>query len=214
MKKRWLCLAMVLVILFVLCSCASPKEDGTPALSTDLRVEGQPYLLSKVLMLKIARDYEMDCAHLEFEEGEQIPYEKIFPYFNYSGCFSFDEKTMSELVYPYYQNGAFVIPHKIVDDFLSARFNTVPNPESIDCYDPETGCYTLQWHFGELYCNMIPVAKQQLRDNVYQFTMEIIPGESYDVGIEDNYRTYVVELTADNYKLLSHTIGWKDKPED
>lgn len=208
MKKRLFCCVVVLVLLLSLCSCTAPKQD-TPEAPEDLRINGQSYMLSKILMTKIAHDYEMDCALLVFEEGATIPYKDIFGYFNYSGCYSVDYKTLSSLVYPYYdhQTGKFSIPHEVVDDFMIERFNTVPDPESIDCYNKVTGCYEMSQHFGGLYCNIVPGAKTELRENVYRFVVEILPGESYDIGVDTNYRTYVVELTANGYKILSHQHG-------
>lgn len=208
MKARLLCCVVVLVLLFSLCSCTASRLD-TPEIPEDLRIDGQSYILSKILMTKIAYDYEMDCALLVFEEDETIPYKDVFKYYNYSGCYSFDCKTLSPLVYPYYdqQTGKFSIPHKIVDDFMTERFNTIPEPESINCYNKGTGCYEMSQHFGGLYCNIVPGAKNELRENVYRFVVEILPGESYDIGLDTNYRTYVVELTATGYKILSHQHG-------
>lgn len=208
MKKRLLCCAMALILLFFLCSCRVSKPN-TPEVPADLRIDGQSYILSKILMTKIAHDYEMDCATLVFEEGDKVLYKDVFRYFNYSGCYSFDYKTLSPLVYSYYdqQTGKFSIPHDVVDDFMTERFNTVPDPESIDCYDKATGCYEMYQHFGGLYCNIVPGAKEEIRENVYRFVVEILPGESYDIGLDTNYRTYVVELTATGYKILSHQHG-------
>ncbi len=208
MKRRLFCCAVVLVFLLSFCSCTALKQ-GASETPEDLRINGQSYTLSKLLMTKIAYDYEMDCALLVFDENATVPYKDVFRFFNYSGCYSFDYKTLSPLVYPYYdsQTGKFAIPHEIVDNFMTERFNTIPDPESIDCYNKETGCYEMSQHFGGLYCNIVPGAKIELRENVYRFVVEILPGDSYDIGLDTNYRTYVVELTAAGYKILSHQHG-------
>ena len=159
----------------------------------------EDYILSDILMHKIAKSCVMglDC---EFEAGEEVRFKKIFSFFCWEGCFTMDEHALSDLVLPYYdpQTDECSIPHEIVDDYLTKRFHTVPVPESIDCYDSETGRYTFSRHVGEYYY-YTKIVWVHGSANEYEFIAELCS------AIGDSTMAYLrinVELNENIYTII------------
>ena len=226
--KKTLCLLLIVLCLLTLCSCSGevknanfePTTSSTAEPTTSSTVEpttsltDEPisnYYLSYIMKYSIVENYFASCWSTEFEDGESVPYEKVFLYFFYEGIRTFDRKRLSDTVYPYYDSdtGKFAIPHKIVDEYLEQKFPTTASTEQIDkwddeLYNNETGCYEceLPLYDGAGEEIEIDYNTAELRDNVFEFKATyFIP----DVTPEDPVicATFVVELSRDNYKILS-----------
>lgn len=219
------------IMLMLLCSCSNSKITTNSTAqnldTTKLVLQTEPSAtkdisyanLSYIMMYKIAGCYAQTCGAYEFMEGELVPYEAIFGYFTCEGCYTFDERMISPLVSPYFneQDWSLNIPHEIVDNYLVNRFNTVPNPERIDSYadefyNNETGCYEFAVALSGPLCQIdIQYAdRKELRKNVYQFKARYF---SQDDTPDDMVAcsTFIIELNAEGYRILAHSQT-KEKP--
>ncbi len=178
-------------------------ETAEPDLAPPTPVGDEPYMLSDILMLKITKNYISTCSY-EFERGSSVPFEEIINYYTFDGCFSFDERTLSEVAIQYYDEETmdFSIPSEIVHDFLTKRFNTVPNPEATDCYNAETDCYEFSRHLGSFDFDAKIYKKNYIEKNVYEFSVDLT--YSLDPTASRGwYCTFTVELNENGYTYLS-----------
>ena len=164
------------------------------------------YMLSEMRMAKIAKNYFLTCSLYEFEEGDQVPFNKIFNYFTFDACYNFDEKMLEPTMLPYYNEDDFTfsVPHEIVDAYLVERFNTTPDPDSVEYYIPKTGCYDFDRHLGEFYYNMTIHGKRSVDDNKYRFEV-ILTHDIDSEAIPPEKLTFTVQLTRDGYKILAYS---------
>ncbi len=235
-------LLLVLLCLVVLCSCGAnnnstttttqgtrsntttdvtaateESSNGTTSATQENNNVKEPYMhdyLSYILMYKIANDYAFTCSW-EFDEDDVVPYEQIFGYFMSAGCDTFDERMIEPSIRPYYNEKEFMysIPHDIVDRFLAQHFNTVPNPNAIEYYNPENGCYEFEVLTGAINESIFVHwnYKRKLRDNVYEFTAKYIDYYSDDPVWRS---TFVVELTESGHKILAHQRATEEPSEE
>ena len=163
---------------------------------------GESYMLSDILMLKITQNYFLTCS-LEFNEGETIPFKDVFYYYTFAACYTFDEKCIEPELVKYYDTKTmdFSVPHKIVDDYIEGIFNTKADPESVEYYNKDTGTYDFDRHLGECYYGFKVIRKREIKDSKYEFAVLI----THEIdNLEYSTETFVVELNADSYKILSH----------
>ncbi len=220
--KRFICL--LLAVLFLLCSCGKPsltsKNKTTtttaiaiPSKSNDAEEVYMTDYLSHVLMYKIANDYAVACSW-EFGEKDVVPYEEIFGYFLSAGCHTFDERMINPSIFPYYDEETFSysIPHEIVDEFLTQRFNTIADPKAITYYNHHNGHYEFEAFTGTIdeTIEVDFTAKRRLRENVFEFKARYVDYFSDD---PIQCSTFVVELTASGHKILSHNRT-KEEPSE
>jgi len=170
-------------------------------------VGDESYMLSDILMLKITKNY-LSTSSYEFSEGEEIPFDEIFEYYSFDGCFSFDERTLSATAVQYYdeETRMFSVPHEIADDFLEKRFNTRPDPQSVECYNEETGCYVFARHLGTYNFDARIASKAELRKNVYEFSVEL----TYSLDPAEKPAlvcSFIVELNETGYTYLACEIN-------
>lgn len=222
MKKIW-ALLLAGVLLFSLVACGGegekPKDtDGTTTTTTTAKgatttttvagtdEDDEFYMLSEMRMAKIAKNYFLTCPLYEFEEGDQVPFNKIFNYFTFDACYNFDEKMLEPTMLPYYNEDDFTfsVPHEIVDAYLVERFNTTPDPESVACYNPKTGCYDFDRHLGEFYYQMTLNGKKYIGDNKYLFVVTLVHDIDSE-AIPPEKLTFTVQLTRDGYKILAYS---------
>lgn len=230
--KKILALLLAGVLLFGLVACGGEGEkpkntDGTTTTTTMAKGatttttttavtttttkppetdDDEFYMLSDILMIKIAKAYALTCSLYEFDEGDQVPFNKIFYYFTFEACYSFDEKMLEPTMLPYYNEDDFTfsVPHEIVDAYLVERFNTTPDPESVECYNPKTGCYDFDRHLGEFYYQMTLNGKRYISRNKYQFDVTL----THDIdseAIPPQKLSFTVQLTRDGYKILAYS---------
>ena len=225
--KKILALLLAGVLLLSLVACSEgekPKDtDGTTTTTTTTATttttttttksttttssdEDESYMLSDILMIKIAKAYALTCSLYEFDEGDQVPFDKIFYYFTFEACYSFDEKMLEPTMLPYYNEDDFTfsVPHEIVDAYLVERFNTTPDPDSVEYYNPKTGCYDFDRHLGEFYYNMTIHGKRSVDDNKYRFEV-ILTHDIDSEAIPPEKLTFTVQLTRDGYKILAYS---------
>ncbi|MBR2405802.1 MAG: hypothetical protein IKB04_01950 [Clostridia bacterium] len=190
-------------------------KDNDSGIKIHLKSQGiepkEHYYLSYIMKHSIVENYFSACWNTEFEDGETVPYEKVFQYFFYEGIMTFDQKRLSDIVYPYYDSdtGKFAIPHRIVDEYLEHKFPTTASPQQIDMwvdefYNSETLCYEYEkpqydWAGVEIDIDYDNI---ELRDNVFEFKARYFhPDAAPEATVICG--TFVVELSRDNYKILS-----------
>lgn len=163
---------------------------------------GERYMLLDILMFKITKNYYLTCP-LEFNEGDVVPFKDVFYYYTFAACYTFDEKCIEPELVKYYDPKTmdFSVPHKIVDDYIESIFNTKADPESVEYYNKDKGTYDFDRHLGECYYDFKVLRKRNIKDSKYEFSVLL----TNNVGTGETItKTFIVELNADSYKILSH----------
>lgn len=211
-KRFYAWILIVVIIVFqalFLFSCDIKNTKDTAEINADNNKTEASVTrgnrLSEILMYKIAKGYFITCQS-EFEANNTVPFSEVFKYFQYSAIYSFDESCVNPMMEKYYDKDSnmFYIPHQIVDDYLSSVFNTVPDPEDIDCYQKESECYV----FGELisefyYYTDIDVDWKSNEEGAIDFTVSYI--HSMMKVVSDTIK-YSVQMTDNGYRILS--VKW------
>ena len=205
----------MLVLLMLVTGCAAVPdvgEAGQDSSDTDTQAEtasppidGQ-YILGELLMLEITTNYALTCNY-EFDEEEIVPFEEVFDYFRFDGCYNSLGTAISRDVIEYYDKETltFSVPRKIADEYLTEKFNVEPTPEAVEYYDAESDCYVFERHLGENYYENRVVAKNYLGQNKYEFTVKRTSAISPEV-IEPWYYTFTIMLSENDYKILGVDI--------
>ena len=139
----------------------------------------------------------------EFEEGDALPFGGLLDYYVGSACFVFNEQTnkaeIPSALVPYYdeQTMTFSVPREMVENYLTARFNTTP--ERVDGYNAATDCYDLTAFAQDFHYDTVIESCEVREDGRYAFTAKFVHATG-----ELSYReTYVIEMTDGGYRLLA-----------
>lgn len=107
-----------------------------------------------------------------FTEGEKIPYEKAFLYFSYGGFFMQNGQLREKLT-PYLEKDTYHLPARMVDTYLSSKFNTQVEHSAISVYDEQTQTYTIrptEAYVGKIIIDSVTA----LGNDEYQITATIV----------------------------------------
>lgn len=212
-KSSFILILFSIILLLVITSCSVTNNESEDIIPRPIGDE--PYILSDILMLKITKNYISTCS-FEFSLGDEVPFEEIINYYTFDGCFSFDERTLSPESIKYYDQTTmtFNVPCEIVHDFLTKRFNTIPNAEIVECYDEKKECYVFPRHLGTYNYDAKIIDKHSVEKNIYDFTVELTNSldTTSSMGLICSFR---VELNEEGYTYLACKIQKKTQnPED
>lgn len=207
MKKS----VFLLLIMFCVLLCGCSKTDKNSTLDNnkvdtqknEVVSDNNQLALSDEEAIEIFRNYWLTVS-MEFDENEVVEYKDIFPYFALDGCITSDYQGIKHGVVQYYnaQEMSFSIPYNVVDTYLKARFNTVPDKNSISCYNASTECYEFKQSARGWHEDFSISEKTQISEDKYSFTVKI----EYPLQPEEKptYSKLIVELSEWNYKILSY----------
>ncbi len=133
MKKTGI--GLLLLICAMMLSCCAPKV----VLQDDL---GSKEMDSQIAM-SIVRAFNACNMMIDFGAQDEVPYERIFPYFSYAGMHDADGQIREQLA-QYQKGDQYHIPARVVDQYLTAKFNTTAEPGAISCYDEQQDCYIIR----------------------------------------------------------------------
>ncbi len=169
--------------------------------------------LSNEMAEKITQDCFLTLGEAVFDDKSGVVYSEVFYYYTYDGCYTEDRRSISDEAAPYYNSEtmSFAVPYEIVDRYLSKRFNTVPDRETVDCYNKETGCYEFERHLGECYYEFETTDITPVDDYTYDFTVKITHGMTDTIPAE--YHSFRIRFTIDGYKILKRSIKKADVSE-
>ena len=152
-------------------------------------------------ILSILKNFQFSEISHEFSFEEKVPLKEILSYFECDGILDSAGNVYESL--KQYATGEFwepyIIPAEIVENYLTARFNTAVDRMSIDCFDPKTNCYTITPLVTDSYYE-IELEKVSNEGNVY--TIDVIERSSMDANDFKKYRI-VLHMDGENYKFLS-----------
>lgn len=181
------------------------KDNSSP--QVDSSSENEHYNLTDILMIKITKNYALTCSS-EFNMGDSVPYQEIFRYFMLDGCYTFDERTIAESVREFYDKDTltFAVPCEVADEYLTQRFNTVADPQSVKYYDPASECYIFSREIGEYYYDLKVVSKNKIDNNVFDFSVELTSSIAPTSAPRYCY-SFTVELNKNGHKILAVHIS-------
>lgn len=188
----FLCMVAVLFCMFVLVSCSGSVASNTNEIDDDFAID-------------IARNCSYSLQ-IEFQESEVLPYEDVFYYYSCAACYTSDKEGIPFELIGYFDNEKmiFSVPYETVDRYLEKHFNTVPDKNSIDCYDSESEKYVFDMRIMESFYEYTVTEKEILEDGKYYFTVKKKHRLSDNIPTE--YHSYVIQLTNDGYRILSRSI--------
>ena len=184
----------LLFLLISLCSCTkmSPIKDHY---ETDV--------LNEEIALEIAESIIVSGIEYDFNQEEPVPYKYIFNYFLYFGFFDRGNELREELKEyaadpTNYFESTYSIPAEIVDQYLTSKFYTNVDHESIPSYNAEANCYLLTPHTGDYYGELQIRSLQNMEDDLYQIEVTETFSET-----EKNEYTLTISFHSD-FKILSY----------
>lgn len=133
------------------------------------------------LFLDICKCYTSSCRDRNFSSDETILYSNVFSYFIHVGCTNTYLKALRPEVLTYYDEETLTltVPCEIADEYLTRKFNTQVDRESIEYYDPETECYVFQRSASEFYYDQeLLITDFDFYENIY--TLDIALRHSFD----------------------------------
>jgi hypothetical protein len=142
----------------------------------------------------------------EFDMGDTVPYGEIFDYYKYEGCMDVNEGVLKPELEQYMtDDGVLRVPASVADAFLSKRFRTEIDKESVSCYNSETDTYDfvpLSLDSSHYYTI---VDKTKLGSSTYViYAMEKPYGDS--TGFSGSFYRFVVQARRDEFKILSVSL--------
>ncbi len=206
-KKRMVCICAIMLLLFSSCG------------STNIVDRFAETELTKEIAQTIVHSFNSAQIDQPFSTSDVVPYEMAFKYFRYFGFYN-EKGEMRPQVVSYQDGLKYKVPRKVVDTYLSSKFNTTPSAKSISCYDAQSDSYVIapvDSYAGKITIDSI----DKLDNNQYQihatvqdeptetlfsfeqtFTIEY-NGSFKFLSFEEKEKAFQ-ELTAEEQKLLSY----------